>query len=175
MIKVRSRSKFKELVVLTLQTSSIVDPANTSQARPGEATQEGFNTDGSDALFSMYINKVIEEDRRMVESWKGDADGMLTFVSVQTTSHNSAYNLEIVGWSLLCCGRGFTLIILPDYSAQLAGHIIVLSRTTLSTFINPAEWIPTSHPVNLVGPSQAIRPTYIGCLGQWALVLKSRP
>jgi hypothetical protein len=31
----------------------------------------------------MYLDKVIEEDRRMVESWKGDADGMLTFVGLQ--------------------------------------------------------------------------------------------
>ena len=123
----------------------------------------------------MYLNKVIEEDRRMVESWKGDADGMLTFVRVHTASHNFAYNLEIVDWSLLCCGRGFTLIILPNYSAQLAGHIIILSRTTLSAIINPAEWIPTSHPVNLVRPSRAIRSAYIRCLGQWAMVFKSRP
>ncbi|KAF8494092.1 hypothetical protein F5888DRAFT_1617316, partial [Russula emetica] len=30
----------------------------------------------------MYLHKVIEEDRRMVESWKGDADGMLTFTGL---------------------------------------------------------------------------------------------
>jgi hypothetical protein len=41
----------------------------------------------------MYLDRVIEEDRRMVESWKGDADGMLVFVGLQTTSHASAYNL----------------------------------------------------------------------------------
>ena len=123
----------------------------------------------------MYLDRVIEEDRRMVESWKGDADGILTFVGVHTASHNSAYNLEIVDWSLLCCSRGFTRIIRPKYSAQLAGYIIILSRTTLSAIINPAEWIPTSHSVNLVRPSRTIRSAYIRCLGQWALVLKSRP
>jgi hypothetical protein len=35
----------------------------------------------------MYLYRVIEEDRRMVESWKGAAEGMLTFVGLQTTSH----------------------------------------------------------------------------------------
>ena len=53
----------------------------------------------------MYLDRAIEEDRRMVESWKGDADGMLVFVGLHTTSHTSAYNLEIVDWSLLCRGR----------------------------------------------------------------------
>jgi hypothetical protein len=37
----------------------------------------------------MYLDKVNKEDERMVESWKGDADGMLTFVGLQTTSHTS--------------------------------------------------------------------------------------
>jgi Family of unknown function (DUF6535) len=34
----------------------------------------------------MYIDRVIEEDSKMVESWKGDADGMLVFVSFQTST-----------------------------------------------------------------------------------------
>lgn len=38
----------------------------------------------------MYLDRVFEEDRRMVESWKGDADGMLTFVSLQTPSRSTS-------------------------------------------------------------------------------------
>ena len=75
--------------------SSIVDPilVSTPQTQPGQAPQEVSNpSDGSEALFSMYLDKVIKEDRRMVESWKGDAEGMLVFVSHHTTSHTSAYN-----------------------------------------------------------------------------------
>ncbi|KAI0265744.1 hypothetical protein BGY98DRAFT_536508 [Russula aff. rugulosa BPL654] len=34
--------------------------------------------DGSESLFSMYLDRAIEEDRRMVESWKEHANGMLT-------------------------------------------------------------------------------------------------
>jgi hypothetical protein len=123
----------------------------------------------------MYLDRVIKNDRRLVASWKGDADGILTFVGVQTTSHTSAYNLEIVDWSLLCCGRGITFIIRPNYSAQPAGHLIVLSRTYLSAIVYSAGWISTSHPFKLGRPSQAIRSAYIRRLGQWALVLKSRP
>ena len=40
----------------------------------------------------MYLDRVIEDDRRMVESWKGDADGMLVFVGLQNTFHTSAPN-----------------------------------------------------------------------------------
>ena len=29
-----------------------------------------------------YLDRVVEEDNYMVESWKGDADGMLTFVGL---------------------------------------------------------------------------------------------
>src|SRR6266705_6375866 len=76
--------------VLTLRTSSIGDPISTPQTQPSQDPQEDFNpSDGSEALFSMYLDRVIEEDRRMVESWKGDADGMLVFVGLQTTSHTS--------------------------------------------------------------------------------------
>jgi hypothetical protein len=28
----------------------------------------------------MYLDRVIEEDKKMVDSWKGDAEGMLVFV-----------------------------------------------------------------------------------------------
>jgi hypothetical protein len=122
----------------------------------------------------MYLDRAIAEDKEMVESWKGDAEGMLVFVRLQTAPHTSAYNLEIVDWSLLCCGRGITRNIRPNYSAQPTGHLIVLSRTYLSANIYPTEWISTSHPLKLDRPYRAIRSAYIRRLGQRALVLKSR-
>jgi len=72
-------------------------------------------SNGSEALFSMYLDRVIEGDRRMVESWKGDADGMLVFVSCHATSHTPACNLEIVGRSLLCRGRSIARGVYPGY------------------------------------------------------------
>ena len=35
----------------------------------------------------MYLKRAEEEDDKMVESWKGDADGLLFFVSHRATSH----------------------------------------------------------------------------------------
>lgn len=46
----------------------------------GEPQAESSYTDGSGALFSMYLDRAEEEDRRVAESWKGDADGILVFV-----------------------------------------------------------------------------------------------
>jgi hypothetical protein len=33
----------------------------------------------------MYLDRAIAEDKKMVECWKGDAEGMLVFVRLQTT------------------------------------------------------------------------------------------
>jgi hypothetical protein len=106
----------------------------------------------------------------MVENWKGDADGLLTFVGLQTTSNTSVYNLEIVEWSLLCLGRSIACNVYPGYSAELAGHLSFLSRTYLSTIFYPAEWVPTFHSFKLVRPHQAFFTAYIECLGKRTLV-----
>ena len=36
--------------------------------------------DGSGPIFSMYLEMATEEDKKMVENWKADADGILIFV-----------------------------------------------------------------------------------------------
>jgi hypothetical protein len=43
----------------------------------------------------MYLERAIEEDKKMVGKWERDAEGMPVFVGLPTTSHTSAYNLEI--------------------------------------------------------------------------------
>lgn len=42
---------------------------------------ESYPYDSSGPLFSMYLERAEEEDKKMAESWKGDAEGMLVFVS----------------------------------------------------------------------------------------------
>jgi len=46
----------------------------------GESQAESNYTDGSGALFSMYLDRAEEEDKKAAERWKGDADGILVFV-----------------------------------------------------------------------------------------------
>jgi hypothetical protein len=41
----------------------------------------------------MYLKRASDEDKEMVESWKEDANGMLTFVRLQDISHYFAYNV----------------------------------------------------------------------------------
>ena len=62
--------------------------AQQDQSQPGESNF----SDGSGALFSMYLDMADEEDNKMTESWKGDADGMLVFVRHHLTFHAFAYN-----------------------------------------------------------------------------------
>jgi hypothetical protein len=49
-------------------------------ASSAESQAESNYTDGSGALFSMYLNRAEEEDKKAAERWKGDADGILVFV-----------------------------------------------------------------------------------------------
>jgi hypothetical protein len=37
----------------------------------------------------MYLERAFAEDKKMVDGWKGEADGILVFVSLQTASHAS--------------------------------------------------------------------------------------
>jgi hypothetical protein len=46
-----------------------------------QASHVGSNfVDGSGHIFSMYLEMATEEDKKMVENWKADADGILIFV-----------------------------------------------------------------------------------------------
>jgi hypothetical protein len=63
----------------------ITTPSQQDQGLPGESNF----SDGSEALFSMYLRRAGEEDRKMVDGWKGYADGMLVFVSLRPPSHSS--------------------------------------------------------------------------------------
>jgi hypothetical protein len=37
--------------------------------------------DSSDGLWSMYLTEAEKQDKEVTESWKGDTDGILVFVS----------------------------------------------------------------------------------------------
>ncbi len=38
--------------------------------------------DSSDALWSIYLDEADKQDKEVTESWKGDTDGILVFVSM---------------------------------------------------------------------------------------------
>ena len=51
-----------------------------NQAPPGVSDF----ADGSGHIFSMYLGMATEEDKKMVEDWKADADGILIFVCLSS-------------------------------------------------------------------------------------------
>lgn len=46
-----------------------------------EGKSTGKFSDASGPLFTMYLEMAEEEDKKMAESWKADADRILVFVS----------------------------------------------------------------------------------------------
>jgi hypothetical protein len=47
----------------------------------GSRGESGF-VDSSGPIFSMYLGMAEEEDNKMAESWKADAEGILVFVRI---------------------------------------------------------------------------------------------
>ena len=68
--------------------------------------ESGF-IDGSGPLFSMYLQLAGEEDKKMTENWKGDADSILIFVSRHSTCDASTHIYsEVEDWFILRHRRG---------------------------------------------------------------------
>ena len=52
-----------------------------------QSTLQGANYgDSSNALFSMYLSRAEKFDKEQSESWKGNADGILVFVRLPSTT-----------------------------------------------------------------------------------------
>ena len=66
---------------------SIDDTPNVPPTAQDQAEYEELNpSDGSGLLFSMYLDRAIAEDKKIVEYWKGDTESMIVFVRLQTPS-----------------------------------------------------------------------------------------
>ena len=55
----------------------------------------------------MYNETAGEEDRKMAESWKADADRILIFVSYITQYITTLAPIMGIGWSVLRCTCNF--------------------------------------------------------------------
>jgi hypothetical protein len=82
----------------------------------------------------MYLERAGEEDKKMTDSWKADADGILIFVSLGTPSRSpSQLNPEAIDWFVLRCCRDISRSIGPGPPAELPRHLRVLPCKYLST------------------------------------------
>ena len=146
---------------------------------PGHPPESGQNdplqgvsgfADGSGPLFSMYLKLAGEEDNKMTENWKGDADGILIFVSRHSTCRASTRVYpEVEDWFILCYRRGIRRSIRPGPQAKFPGHFSVLPREHLSS-PRRFEWLPGSYSPNTSQSVHPILPTNICRMGQLALV-----
>ena len=89
--------------------------------------------DGSGHIFSMYLEMATEEDKKMVEDWKADADGILIFVCLSSDivlllhAHPMA-----IDWSILRCRRNVDICIDSGYTTEPTGYFQLLPREHLS-------------------------------------------
>jgi hypothetical protein len=76
----------------------MIDDRLDPQLTPNQLSQEESNFgDSSEPLFSVYSKAAEEEDKKKVESWQKDAEGLLIFVSSSCRpSHIIAHKLEHV-------------------------------------------------------------------------------
>ena len=56
------------------------DPQDPRSAQNQESKEISDHVDSSGPIFSLYLEMASEEDKKMAESWKDDADGILIFV-----------------------------------------------------------------------------------------------
>ena len=70
----------------------------------------------------MYFQMATEEDKKMVESWKADADGILIFVRLSSDLVLHA-NSMVIDWSILRCCRNFDLGVNTGYPTESSGHL----------------------------------------------------
>jgi len=119
-------------------------PPQPGQNHPSQG-ESGF-VDGSGPLFSMYLQLAGEEDKKMTANWKGDADGILIFVSRHSTCRAFTHIYpEVEDRFILCCRRDISRCVRPGPQAELTGHLSVLSCKHLS---NPRrfKWLPGPYP-----------------------------
>jgi hypothetical protein len=76
----------------------------------------------------MYLEMATEEDKKMAENWKADADGILIFVRRYTSSFVPYADSSVVDWSILRCCRVLDLGVDSRPSTEPTGHLQFLPR-----------------------------------------------
>ena len=125
--------------------------------------------DGSGPIFSMYMEMATEEDKKMVENWKADADGILIFVSLSSNLMHHTDSM-VIDWFILRCCCVVDLSVHPGHSTEPAGHLQFLPCKHLSGYCRPKSIqrfeFPPCFPT-------AVHSTKLCSLGERSLVLES--
>ena len=84
-------------------------------------------------MFSMYLGMAEEEDKKMAENWKADADGILIFVRLCSSSMLHTDSLAI-DWFILRCCRFLDLGVDSGHTTEPTGHLQLLPSQYLSDY-----------------------------------------
>jgi hypothetical protein len=107
-----------------------------NQASPGVSNF----ADGSGHILSMYLEMATEEDKKMVENWKADADGN-SYICASPSSNMVLYADSVgIDWSIFGCCRFVGLSIDSGYSREPTGYLQLLPRKYLSGYYRP-KWL----------------------------------
>ena len=73
----------------------------------------------------MYLEMAEEEDKKMTENWKADADGILIFVRLCSSfiPHNDS---SVIDWFILRCCRFLDLRVHSGHPTEPTGHLQLL-------------------------------------------------
>ena len=84
----------------------------------------------------MYLEMATEDDKKMAEDWKADADGILIFVRLE--SNLGVYiNSVAIDRSILCCCCNLDLGVNSRHTTKPTGHLQFLPRKYLSRYHQP--------------------------------------
>ena len=84
----------------------------------------------------MYLEMATEDDKKMVEDWQADADGILIFVRLE--SNLGAYiNSVVIDGSILRCCCDLDLTVNSRHPTEPTGHLKFLPRKYLSRYHQP--------------------------------------
>ncbi|SRR6266404_6976731 len=78
--------------------------------------------DGSEALFTMYMERAEKEDKEMADRWKADADSILVFVSSLSKCTPQCSHRTVAEWPVLCNSCYGYWICLPGPQAKSPRH-----------------------------------------------------
>jgi hypothetical protein len=83
------------LLGLVLTNFSHVVGGRLQSPTQDQPSQAGSNfSDSSGPVFSLYSKMAVEEDDKMAERWKTNADGILIFVSLCASPYLSTHRLN---------------------------------------------------------------------------------
>ena len=97
------------------KSSSPDSAAHTSQTTHSQAEEviksPPSSVDKSEALFTMYLDRADEDDKKITERWKGECDAILIFVS--HSYHPSSTTFELTHAYRLVFSRRLLRLFLP--------------------------------------------------------------